>query len=134
MKCVMFFNVKCEYTLNKSEASEAVIMWVNVWEIKRIHHKAELVRGDSSSEWTDPLQDSSVSGNDMNTIDLGSAVGATLYIKPDKGSTASSSEGRSLLSAPDVRKKKKGNAMLDWRQRCYHCGHFPLRRKLCLKA
>lgn len=67
--------------------------WVNVWEIKRILQATELVCGDSSSEWTDPLQDSSVSGNDMNTIDLGSVVGATLYIKSDKGSTASSREG-----------------------------------------
>lgn len=63
-------------------------------EIKKSLHTAELVCGDSSSEWTDPLEDSSVSGNDMNTIDLGFAVGATLYIKSDKGSTASSTEGR----------------------------------------
>lgn len=63
-------------------------------EIKKSLHTAELVCGDSSREWTDPLEDSSVSGNDMNTIDLGFAVGATLYIKSDKGSTASSTEGR----------------------------------------
>lgn len=53
---------------------------------------AELVCGDSPSERTDPLQDSSDSRNDMNRIDLGSAVEATLYIKSDKGSTASSSK------------------------------------------
>ena len=46
-------------------------------------HTAELVCGDSLSEWADPLQDSNVSGNDMNTIDLGFTVGATLYIKSD---------------------------------------------------
>lgn len=51
-----------------------------------ILHMALLVCGDSSGEWTDPLQDGSVSGNDMNSIDLGSAVGATMYIKSDRGS------------------------------------------------
>lgn len=60
---------------------------------------AELVCGDSSSEWTDPPRDSSVSGNDMNTINPGCAVGATLCIKSDKGSTASSREGRRPLNS-----------------------------------
>lgn len=80
--------------------------WVNVWEIKRILQTTELACGDSSSEWTDPLQDSSVSGNDMNTIDLGSAVGATLYIKSDKGSTASSRKGHFSSQLQTLRKKE----------------------------
>ena len=83
---------------------------------------AELVCGDSSSESTDLLQDSSVSGNDKNTIDLGFAVGATLYIKSDKGSTASSRERALVLSAADI--KKKGNATLDWRRHSYHRRRF----------
>lgn len=66
--------------------------WVTVKEIKRILHMAELVCDDSSSEWADPLQDSSISGNDMNTIDLGFAIGATLYKMSDKGSTGSSTD------------------------------------------
>lgn len=59
----------------------------------------ELVCSDSSSEWTDPLQDSTVSGNYMNTIHPDSAVGATFYIESDKGSTASYREGFSAVSS-----------------------------------
>ena len=52
-----------------------------------------LVCDDSLGEWTDPLQDSFVSGNDINSIVLGSAVGAILCMKSDKGSTVPFREG-----------------------------------------
>lgn len=55
---------------------------------------ADLVCDDSSREQADPLQDSSISRNDMNTIDLGSAIGATLYKMSDRGSAGSSKDRR----------------------------------------
>lgn len=103
-----FFFVKMEnYTpVRQIRSNKGEMSWRNVREIKRILRAAELVRGDRS-ERTGPLRGGSVSGNDMNTIDLGSSVGATLCIKSDKGWTASSGGGASLLS--DV--KEKGNAV-----------------------
>lgn len=93
-------------------------------EIMRILHKAELVCGDSSNEWTEPLQDSSVSGNDMNTIDLGSVVGVLLYKKSDKRSTVSSGK---WCFCSQLHMLKKGNAPLVQRWHSFHCRLFFLR-------
>ena len=101
-----------------------------LWD-QRISHMAELVWGDSSSEWRDPLQDCHVGQNDTNAIDLAFSVEATSLIKSDKGSTASSIQSHCYSLDPQV--KEEGvtlnlSGLPDWdshKQDAFCCTPLP---------